>query len=187
MTVTDMPPPQATVTQRLVGLATARDGHPALAGSGAGYPGRTLSHARLAAVVQAAAAGLIRRGLRARDIVGIYVPDAVSYMLAVHAVRAAGGVPSPIPSGSPVVTIADQLTDCGARLLITGAPLVPDALTAADGSWVRQIISFDDAAGVIPFASLLSRGLCQPASAAPADLALIPYTRDSDGTLGPAR
>ncbi len=185
MTVTDMPAPHATVTQRLISLAAARGGHAALAGGGAGYPGRTLSHARLAAVVQAAAAGLIRRGLRARDLVGVYVPDAVSYTLAVHAVRAAGGVPSPIPTGSPVPVIADQLTDCGARLLITGAPLVRDALAAADGSWVRQVISFDDAAGTVPFASLLSRGLCQPASAEPADLALVPYSQESDGTLIP--
>src|SRR5665811_2092758 len=96
MTVTDMPAPYATVTQRLVGLSGARGEHPALVGGPAAWPGGTLSHAGLAVVLQTAAAGLAWRGLRTQDVVGVYVPDAVSYVLAVHAIRAAGGVPSPI-------------------------------------------------------------------------------------------
>ena len=80
-----------TVTQRLVSLGPARGEHPALVGGGAAWPGRTLSYAGLAMILQTAAAGLARRGVRTQDIVGVYVPDAVSYLLAVHAVRAAGG------------------------------------------------------------------------------------------------
>jgi acyl-CoA synthetase (AMP-forming)/AMP-acid ligase II len=183
MTVTDMPAPHTTVTQRLVDRSGARGEHPALLGGQAAWPGATLSHADLALALQTAAAGLAWRGLRAQDVVGVYVPDAVSYVLAVHAIRAAGGVPSPIGAASTIAMMAEQLTDCGARLLITAGPLVPAALSAADGSWVRQVISFDEAAGTVPFWSLLSRGLRPPVCAGPADLGLLPYTARPDGGL----
>jgi hypothetical protein len=79
--------------------------------------------------------------------------------------------------------MAGQLTDCGARLLVTADPLVPAALRAADGSWVRQVISFDEAPGTVPFWSLLSRGLQPPAAAGPADLGLMPYAARPGGGL----
>ena len=183
MTVTDMPAPHATVTQRLVGLSSARGEHPALVGGTAAWPGATLSHAGLAELLQTAAAGLAWRGLRSQDVVGVYVPDAVSYVLAVHAIRAAGGVPSPIGAASTIATMAGQLTDCGARLLVTADPLVPAALSAADGSRVRQVISFDEGPGTVPFWSLLSRGLRPPAAAGPADLGLMPYAARPRGGL----
>jgi acyl-coenzyme A synthetase/AMP-(fatty) acid ligase len=184
MTVTHMPAPHTTVTQRLVGQSSARGEHPALVGGTAAWPGAALSHAGLAAALQTAAAGLAWRGLRSQDVVGVYVPDAVSYVLAVHAIRAAGGVPSPIGAASTIATMAGQLTDCGARLLVTADPLVPAALSAADGSWVRQVIAFDEALGTVPFWSLLSRGLCPPVSAGSADLGLVPYTARPDGAMG---
>ncbi|MGH3069228.1 MAG: AMP-binding protein [Streptosporangiaceae bacterium] len=184
MTVTDMPAPHATVTQRLVGLSGTRGEHPALVGGSATWPGRTLSHAELAVILQTASVGLAWRGLRTQDVVGVYVPDAVSYVLAVHAIRAAGGVPSPISAASTVAAMAGQLRDCGARLLVTADPLVPAALSAADGSWVRQVIAFDEVPGTVPFWSLLSRGLCPPAWAGPADLGLVPYTARPDGRIG---
>jgi non-ribosomal peptide synthetase component F len=136
-------------------------------------------------ILQTAAAGLAWRGLRNQDVVGVYVPDAVSYVLAAHAIRAAGGVPSPISAASTVAAVAEQLRDCGARLLVTADPLVPAALSAADGSWVRQVIAFDEAPGTVPFWSLLSRGLCPPACAAPSDLGLVPYTARPDRRMGP--
>jgi len=184
MTVTDMPAPHTTVTQRLVGLSGARGEHPALVGGPAAWPGGTLSHAELAIILQTAAAGLAWRGLRVQDVVGVYVPDAMSYVLAAHAIRAAGGVPSPISAASTVAAAAEQLRDCGARLLITADPLVPAALSAADGSWVRQVIAFDDALGTVPFWSLLSRGLCPPVNARPADPGLVPYTARPGGGMG---
>ncbi len=164
-----------TVTQRLVSLGVARGARAALAGGGAAWPGRTLSYASLAAVLQGAAAGLVRHGLRDQDIVGVYVPDAVSYVLAVHAIRAAGGVPSPLCCAAAPAAMASQLTDCGARLLITAEPLAGAALAAADDAWVRQVISFDEVPGTTPFCSLLCRGSRPPAVAGPADLALAPY------------
>lgn len=182
MMTTETPVPGIAVTQRLLGTAQARGSHQALAG---GQGNRTYGYAELAGVIQAAAAGLACRGLHPRDVVGVHVPDAVCYALATHAIRAAGGVPSPIAAGLTVPEIAGQLADCGARMLLTAPPLAAAALAAADRSWVRQVISFGDAPGAIGFGALLQMGTLRPATGRPGDLALLPYARTPDGVLAP--
>jgi hypothetical protein len=108
----------------------------------------------------------------------------VSYLLACHSIRAAGAIPSPVAAGLPVAEIAGQLADCGARMLVTSQSLAAAGLAAADRSWVRQVISFGDAPGAMPFASLLGLGTLPPSAARSHDLALLPYVRRPDGTLG---
>jgi acyl-CoA synthetase (AMP-forming)/AMP-acid ligase II len=185
MTFMDQPSPHPTVTQRLLSLAVARGEKPALVGGPALGQGQRLSYADFARMVQTSAAGLGWRGVRSGDAVAVYAPDAVSYALAVHAIRAAGAVPSPICPAATAARMAAQLTDCGARILITGPPLVPAALAAAERSWVRQLISFGDEPETVPFSSLLSRGSRQPPSCEPGDTALLPYDSRPDGRLRP--
>ena len=176
---------EASVTQRLLGAAATRDDHAALLGGPADVPGsgRGLSYPDLAIMLQRAAAGLAWRGVRPRDVVGVYVADALSHVLACHAVRAAGAVPSPVAPGLPVPEMAGQLADCGARLLITSCSLAAVGLAAADRSWVRQVISFGEAAGAMPFCSLLGLGSIRPTPVRAHDVALLPYLRCADGTL----
>ncbi len=184
MAVPDCPTGKVTtVTHRLLGMARARADHRALVGGGAGT---SYSYRELAATVRAAAAGLACRGLQPRDVVGIYAPDAACHTLATHAIRAAGGIPSPIGTGLTVTEIAGQLADCGARMMLTGPPLASAAQAAADRSWVRQVISFGEAAGATMFDALLGTGAARPAEARPHDVALLPYARTPHGTLEPA-
>lgn len=183
MMTTEMPVPDVAVTQRLLGTALARGSHQALAGS---QRTPAYSYAGLAATIEAAAAGLACRGLHPRDIVGVQVPDAACYALATHAIRAAGGVPSPVAAGLTIPEIAGQLADCGARMLLTGPPLAAAALAAADRSWVRQVISFGEAPGATPFGELLRSGSMRPSGGRRGDLALLPYVRQPDGVLSPA-
>jgi acyl-CoA synthetase (AMP-forming)/AMP-acid ligase II len=182
MTSTDAVTGEITVTQRLLAVAVSRGEHRALVG-GPAQP--AWGYAALAATIRAAAAGLAWRGLQTRDVVGVYVPDAACYVLAGHAIRAAGGVPSPIAPGLTIPEIAGQLADCGARMLLTAPPLAAAALAAADRSWVRQVISFGDAPDAIQFAALLGMGTLPAACARASDPALLPYTRKPDGMLGP--
>jgi acyl-CoA synthetase (AMP-forming)/AMP-acid ligase II len=168
------------VTQRLLSAASVFGCRPALVGR---RPEPPYSFADLASTVQRAAAGLAWRGLRPRDVVGIYVPDAACYVLAFHAISAAGGIPSPVSAELSVPEIAGQLADCGARMLLTAQPLASAALAAADRSWVRQVISFGDAPAATPFASLLGMGSLRPPAARPHELAMLPYVRQPDGTL----
>src|SRR5262249_59177053 len=90
---------EVSVTRRLVAVASDRSGLTALVGGPGpdGQPcGGSYSYPSLAATVQAAAAGLTWRGMRARDVVGVLAPDVVGFVLATHAIRAARGGPSPV-------------------------------------------------------------------------------------------
>jgi hypothetical protein len=139
------------ITQHILRLA---DG----AGYGAALidaaEGTVTTWPQFAHTVRAAAHGLRRRGLQDGDVAGIFVADAASHAVAVHAVRAAGAVAWPIRPARPA-DIAAQLSACRARLLITSASLAEVAVEAAERSWVRQVFTFGEAAGTTPFGSLL--------------------------------
>jgi hypothetical protein len=110
---------------------------------------------RFAGTVRAAAHGLGRRGLAEGDTAGVFVQDAASAAIAVNAIRAAGAAACLIgPDVSPA-DIAARLNACGARLLVTSAPLAELATAGADRSRVRQVIAFGEAPGMTPFSSLL--------------------------------
>lgn len=110
---------------------------------------------RFAWTVRAAAHGLGRRGLAEGDTAGVFVQDAASAAIAVNAIRAAGAAACLIgPDASPA-DVAARLNACGARLLITSAPLAERAAEGADRSRVRQVIAFGEAAATTPFSSLL--------------------------------
>ena len=113
---------------------------------------------RFASTVRAAAAGLARRGLAEGDTAGVFVQDAASAAIAVNAIRAAGGRACLIRSDASPADIAARLNACGARVLITSAPLAGLAAEAADRSRVRQVIAFGEAEGTTPFSSLLGAG-----------------------------
>jgi len=172
-----------SVTQQLVEAAGTRGDEEALIGSN---DGRRHTYGGLASTLMRAAAGLAWRGLRPRDVVGVYVPDVACYVLACHAIRAAGGIPCPVSPDLSVAEVAGQLADCGARMLLTAQPLAAAGLAAADRCWVRQVISFCNSPATTPFGSLLDMGTLQPPSTRPHDLALLPYSRGADGTLHPA-
>ena len=167
-----------TVTQQLVETAGRYGCRPALV---CGRTERPYSYADLASTIQRAAAGLAWRGLRPRDVVGVYLPDAASYVLACQSISAAGGIPCPVSAELSITEVAGQLADCGARMLLTAQPLAAAGLAAADRSWVRQVISFGDAPAATTFGSLLGMGSLQPPAARPHDLALLPYVRSADG------
>lgn len=180
---------EVSVTKRLMSIATDRAGLMALVGGPGpdGQPdGGSYSYASLATTVQAAAAGLTWRGLRPRDVVGILVPDVAGFTLATHAVRAAGGVPSPLDASLRAVETAGQLAESGARMVITSPPLADTALAAVDRSWVRQVFSFADVPGATRFSDLLGLDIFRPSRGRPDDVALLPFSRGQDGRLRPA-
>ena len=140
------------ITEHILGLA---DG----AGYGAALidaaDGTVTTWPQFARTVRAAAHGLVRRGLRGDDTVGIFVADAASHAVAVHSVRAAGATAWPIGAAATTADIAAQLNACRARLLITSASLADLAIQAAERSWVRQVFAFGEATATTPFGSLL--------------------------------
>jgi AMP-binding enzyme len=145
------------------GSHRAITGHILRLADGAGYgaalidaaDGTVTTWPQFARTVRAAAQGLGRRGVRDDDAVGIFVADAASHAVAVHAVRAAGAAAWPIRPAATTADIAAQLNACRARLLITSAPLAELAIEAAERSWVRQVFAFGEAAATTPFGDLL--------------------------------
>jgi acyl-CoA synthetase (AMP-forming)/AMP-acid ligase II len=143
---------QQAVTEHILGLAD-RAGYEAALVDAADATVTTWP--QFAHTVRAAGRGLSRRGLRDTDTVGVFVQDAVSHAVAVHAVRAAGAVAVPVQQAATVADVAARLKACRARLLITSAALAELAVQAAERSWVRQVFAFGEAADTIPFGSLL--------------------------------
>jgi hypothetical protein len=167
---------QRAVTERILALADEAGYRAALIdavtqGSG---EASVITWPQFARMVRAAALGLSRRGLREDDTAGIFVDDAVSHVVAVHAVRAAGAIAVPLRPGPASASlrparaaadIAAQLKECRARLLITSAGLADLASQAAERSLVRQVFAFGAAEGTTPFGSLLhtaKHGHAQP-------------------------
>jgi acyl-CoA synthetase (AMP-forming)/AMP-acid ligase II len=180
---------EVSATRRLVRESADRGDLTAFIGGArpdGGPGGESFSYARFAQTVQAAAAGLTWRGLRPRDVVGVMVPDAVSFAIAMHAVRAAGGIPSPVDTALCPVETAGQLAESGARMVITSPPLAEASVAAAERSWVRQIFSYADAPGTTRFGDLLGLDLIRPSRGRPEDVALLPFSRGQDGRLRPA-
>ena len=114
-----------------------------------------ISWPQFAHMVRAAARGMSRRGLQQGDTAGIFVGDAVSHAVAVHAVRAAGAVAAAVRPTRSAADIAAQLKQARARLLITSVDVADLAIQAAERSWVRQVFAFGEAEGTTPFDSLL--------------------------------
>ncbi len=145
------------------GSHRAITGHILRLADGAGYGAALIDAAggsattwpQFAHTVRAAARGLSRRGVQDDDTVGIFVADAASHAIAVHAVRAAGAAAWPIRPAARSVDVAAQLSACRARLLITSASLAELAIEAAERSWVRQVFAFGEAAETTPFSALL--------------------------------
>jgi hypothetical protein len=148
-------PPDRAVTERILALADEAGYRAALIdatdGTVTGWP-------RFAWTVRAAAHGLSRRGLAEGDTAGVFVEDAASAAIAVNAIRAAGATACLLGTDASPADIAARLNACGARLLITSAPLAELAAEGADRSRVRQVIAFGEAAGTTPFSSLLESG-----------------------------
>jgi non-ribosomal peptide synthetase component F len=144
---------QRAVTEHILTMADQAGYGAALIDAGA--EASVITWPQFARMVRTAARGLSRRGLREADTAGILVHDAVSHVVAVHAVRAAGGIAVPIRPSQAVQDIAAQLKQGQARLLITSAALAELAIQAAERSWVRQVFAFGDAEGTTPFGSLL--------------------------------
>src|SRR5256714_2348788 len=149
-----------------------------------GPSGRTISYAQLPDLVRRVAAGLAAHGFVKGDVLGIYSPNVPEYAVAFQAAASRGGT---ITTVNPLYTVGElsqQLTDCGAKYLLTVPPMMDNARAAvARVTSVKETFVFGEADGATPFASLLTHGDQPPkVSINPrTDLVALPY---SSGTTG---
>jgi acyl-CoA synthetase (AMP-forming)/AMP-acid ligase II len=177
----DVDIPEVSVTEFVFGRAAERGDKPALVD---GPSGRTLTYGQLVGAIRRVAAGLAAHGFAKGDVLGIYSPNVPEYAVAFHAAASLGGISTTV---NPLYTpreLAQQLTDCGAKYLLTVPPLMDSARAAvAQVPSVREMFVFGEAEGATPFASLLTHGDQPPSVSidAKTDLVALPY---SSGTTG---
>ncbi len=148
-----------------------------------GPSGRTYSYAELVDRVERCAAGLVERGLRPGQAVGIYAPNDPAYATAFYGVARAGGTNTTVNALFTAEELARQLRHSGARFLITAPPLLDRAQAAAREAGIEETFVFGGGPSVTPFESLLESSIDVPEiTIDPAEhVATLPY---SSGTTG---
>ena len=143
---------------------------------------RTITYAQLTESVDAVAAGLAARGFRKGDVFAIYSPNIPEYAVAFFGVARAGGINTTI---NPLYTSSElrhQLSDAGARYLVTIPAFLEKARESVAGTSVEEVFVFGEAEGATPFASLIGAGVPPTVDIdARDDVGALPY---SSGTTG---
>ena len=163
--------------------AAGRGDRPALID---GPTGRVLTYAELAGSVRRAAAGLVAHGVAQGDMVALCSPNSPDFAVAYYAALAAGALVTTVNPLAPAGDIARQLTQSGARWLITTAALAAGqrGRGGSRGRGVRDVRLRRDRRErpAIPFAWLT--GIDHPTAcrrSSPDDDAVLLY---SSGTTG---
>jgi acyl-CoA synthetase (AMP-forming)/AMP-acid ligase II len=176
----DVEIPDQPLTDHVLARAGELGDKPALIDAASG---RTITYEGLVGAIRAMAAGLADLGFGKGDVFAHYAPNVPEYAVAFHGVASVGGVNT---TANPMFTaeeLALQLTDSGARLLVTVPALLDKALAAAERAGIEEVFVYGEAEGATPFAALLETGgeppevEIDPAS----DLVALPY---SSGTTG---
>ncbi|MZD09057.1 AMP-binding protein [Streptomyces sp. SID5785] len=167
----------------VLGGAAARGDTPALVD---GVAGTTLTYAQVDAFHRGVAAGLAEAGVRPGDVVALHSPNTIAYPVAFYAATRAGAVVTTVHPLATPEEFAKQLTDSGARWIVSVTPLAAQARAAADlAGGVREIFVCDPAgdSGLRSLLDMLGTGAPVPDVAVDpaADVAVLPY---SSGTTG---
>src|SRR3954454_21108685 len=117
----DVQIPEVSLTALVLQQAGRLGDKPALID---GSTGRTLTYGQFEELVRRLAVGLSARGFGKGDVLAIYSPNLPEYAVAVHGALAAGGTVTTINPLATVHDLANQLTDAGARYLITQPALI---------------------------------------------------------------
>jgi acyl-CoA synthetase (AMP-forming)/AMP-acid ligase II len=176
----DVDIPDAPLGDVVLGAALSYPDRPALVD---GLTGRVVTFGALVAQVRAVAAGLAALGIAKGDVVAIWSPNSPEFAIVFHAVAKLGAI---VTTANPVATsheLAWQLTDAGARLLVTTAALLDRAREAINKTGRPiSVVTTDDAPGVASLTSL-ARDADPPAVTivSAEDVIALPY---SSGTTG---
>lgn len=176
----DVTIPEVSLTEYVLRHAERLRDQPALID---GPSGRTLTYGQLRDSIRRAATGLARRGFRKGDVFAIYSPNLPEYAVLFHAVASLGGVNTTVNPLYTVGELANQLTDSGARFLITVPTFLDKAREAAAAAGIEQVFVFGTATEARPFAELLAAPPDPPAVTINPreDVVALPY---SSGTTG---
>jgi acyl-CoA synthetase (AMP-forming)/AMP-acid ligase II len=144
--------------------------------------GTTTSFITLRTHVDSAAGWLARRGIGKGDVIALHCPNSESFIVAAHAVWRIGAVLTPIGLLATPHTVAHQIKDSGAKLLLTLAGLGDGGEEAAElaGLDADQIVHLDTGRGLNQMYA--ERNTPPAVDFDPAThLAALPYSSGTDG------
>src|ERR1051326_4433155 len=124
----DVEIPEVSITEYVFARAAERGDKAAII---EGASGRILTYSQLTDLIRRAAAGLAAHGMAKGDVLGIYSPNVPEYAVAFHAAASLGGICTTFNPLYTVRELAQQLTDCGAKYLLTVPPLLDNCRTAS--------------------------------------------------------
>ena len=154
----------------------------------AGETDRRLSYSELKNSIYAFASALQQRGYQKGDVIAIYSPNSLEFIIAFHAILTIGAVVTPANPMYTASELVHQLDNANAKCLLTTAALYEKVASALADTGVRDTILLNlDATAVAPVSAiseLLAQGRGQTPTAVaitPSDLAVLPF---SSGTTG---
>jgi acyl-CoA synthetase (AMP-forming)/AMP-acid ligase II len=147
--------------------------------------GRRLSYGEYGETVEALARGLIAAGLRAGEVVAIFLANSWEFCAVYHAATLAGGIPTLLNPTYREREVRYQLGNSGAAFLITDGTNIDGVSLAGLPNLRRVYCTRQQGTGAEPFSDLLkkqvSATLSQPDQPSQKTLAALPY---SSGTTG---
>ena len=146
--------------------------------------GRRLSYAEYGESVEWLAYGLVAAGMKAGEIVAIFLPNSWEFCIAYHAITLAGGIPTLLNPTYREREVRYQLENSGAAILITDGPNI-DGINLSGLPDLRRVYTTRrSAVGAEDFANLLKGGtvaIPRPEQVSTQTLGALPY---SSGTTG---
>ncbi|HXT34203.1 MAG TPA: AMP-binding protein, partial [Chloroflexota bacterium] len=148
-----------------------------------GTSGRAITYGELARQTRRVAANLAQRGLRKGDVLAIFLPNGIEYVVALQAVMLLGGIVTTVNPTYTAHELAFQLEDANAAYLLTIPALLERTRQANSAGRLREIFVVGEGEGATPFTDLLVEAGDPPEVTIDAlrDLAILPY---SSGTTG---
>src|SRR6266852_4471137 len=148
----DVTIPELSLTDFIFQPANGIQDKPALID---GPTGREWTYAQLEDAVRRTAASLAKKGFRKGDVFGIFSTNCPEYAVAFHAVAMLGGINTTLNPLYTAEEAAHQLSDAGAKFLVTAPKFAGKAGTAAQHANIEELFVFGEANHTTPFASLL--------------------------------
>ncbi len=157
--------------------ARAHGAHPAII-----FQDRTTTHAEFDALTERAAAGLVERGVKPGDRVGLYCPNSDAFAVAYFGILKAGATVLPLNLLLNPKEIAYILQDAGASSLIYHETLAEGVRVQSSAVSMRVCIGSTNPLGDVPWGDLLSStSPLVPPSILPSSLAALLYTSGTTG------
>jgi len=170
--------PDVLLTDYVFAEARSRGDKPALID---GPTGRTITYIELDRLVRSLAGGLAARGFGPGDNLALMAPNLPEYAVVFHGAAMAGAAITTINPTYTAEEVHKQLSDSGARLMVTVPMFLEVARSGAVGTAVEEILVMGQSDGAASIESILGAPLEASAAVGPDHTVALPY---SSGTTG---